>query len=83
MNAHKVFRMMEAVYLTVAVFTCIVLTVQVHPIITGDVLLDDSHLLSRSQMTAWIIWMNTVISFALGYIVFSVVEKWLRKRPEQ
>lgn len=81
-DPYTVFRVIQAVYLTAAVFVVLVATIQFHPIITGDVLLDDEHILSKSQMTAWILWMNTVFIFGLGCIIFATLNKWMRKKEQ-
>ena len=54
-------------------------SIQMYPVIVGDSLIEESQILSRSQMTAWIIWMNTAFIFGLGCIIFSMIGKWLKK----
>ena len=78
-DPYKVFRIIQTVYLSVALTAVLVMTIQMHPVITGDIILEDKYLLSRSQMTAWIIWMNTAFIFGLGCVIFSMIGKWLKK----
>jgi len=78
-DPYKVFRIIQTIYLSVALTAVLVMTIQMHPVITGDIILEDKYLLSRSQMTAWIIWMNTAFIFGLGCVIFSMIGKWLKK----
>lgn len=78
-DPYKVFRIIQVIYLAVALTSVLIMTIQMHPVITGDMILEDSHLLSRSQMTAWIIWMNTAFVFGLGCVIFSIIGKWLKR----
>lgn len=78
-DPYKVFRIIQVIYLAVALTAVLIMTIQMHPVITGDMILEDSHLLSRSQMTAWIIWMNTAFVFGLGCVIFSIIGKWLKR----
>ena len=80
LDAYKLYRIFEFTVLALMVFCAVTLTHHVSPIITGDVLLEESMLLSRSQMSAWIMWMNTLFIFGIGYCAIRMVGKWLRPK---
>lgn len=76
---YKIFRIIQGIYLAISLVAIMIMTIQVYPVITGDALFEESQILNRSQMTAWIIWMNTAFVFGLGCIIFSMIGKWLKK----
>lgn len=71
--------MIYATFLVIALASMMAVSIQLYPVIAGDSLIEESQILSRSQMTAWIIWMSTAFTFGLGCIIFSMIGKWLKK----
>lgn len=78
-KAYKVFCVLYAAFIVMAFASMMAVSIQMYPVIAGDSLIEESQILSRSQMTAWIIWMNTAFVFGLGCIIFSMIGKWLKK----
>lgn len=78
-RSYKVFCVIYATFIVIAFASIMAVSIQMYPVIVGDSLFEESQILSRSQMTAWIIWMNTVFIFGLGCIIFSMIGKWLKK----
>lgn len=78
-RAYKIFCIIQAVFLSLFFIGVLCITADFSPVITGDVILDDSHLLTRSQMTGWIIWMNTVFMFGLACLFFLFIGRQLKQ----
>lgn len=78
-KAYKVFCVLYAAFIVMAFASMMAVSIQMYPVIAGDSLIEESQIFSRSQMTAWIIWMNTAFVFGLGCIIFSMIGKWLKK----
>lgn len=78
-KSYKAFCVIYAMFIVIAFASIMAVSIQTYPVIVGDSLFEESQILSRSQMTAWIVWMNTVFIFGLGCIIFSMIGKWLKK----
>lgn len=76
---YKAFCVIYATFIVMAFASMMAVSIQMYPVIAGDLLIEESQILSRSQMTAWIIWMNTAFTFGLGCIIFSMIGKWIKK----
>lgn len=64
-------------------FVFVGFTTEIAPVITGDVLLEDSAILTRSQMSGWIVWMNTAVLFYMTHRVLLVCERGCRKKKKE